>query len=330
MRAPDGLISASTPSILTRPNVVYTCFDFFQMAMQVAIMHGNFCGIKVDMDAAGWPQQIVPIPNGMFIAYYDGAGYLVYAINGQIYSREEVVHVRANAQPNQPMGVGVVKQFRRSIGHALDQQNFAADTYRSGSVPSGVINLDLPEVDDIQATKTQAQWIANHSSGARAPAVLPKTMTFQPIAWSPEDLQFLQARHYTVAEMAYMFNMDPTDLGAALAGSSITYANIEQRQQQRIIDTYQAWMLRFEQEWSDMLPGGNEAKLVPDNILRMDAKTRAEVDQINVAVSVRSPAEIRRRDGLKELPPPPPAPVPVAKGVEGAPDLTVKPATVKE
>src|SRR5207245_519817 len=117
-----------------------------------------------------------------------------------------------------------------------------------------------------QATAVQAQWLTNHSGG-RVPAVMPNTMTFEALSWSPEDLQFLQARGFTIGEIAHMFNLDPTDLGQALAGASMTYANIEQRQQQRVVDSYGPWMRRFEDEWTDLAPGGNIARLEPQRLL---------------------------------------------------------------
>lgn len=315
MWTPDGFVSDITPNILARPNSVYTCFDFFQMVIEMAVMHGNFIGLLADWDATGYPQQIVPVPHGFALAYFDGAGYLVYAIGGETYSAEEVVHVRVNATPNQPMGTGVVTQFRRSLGQALDQQNFTADTYRSGSVPTGVINLDKDEVDVEQAEAVTTQWIANHAGG-RAPAVLPNTMKFSPISWSPEDMQFLEARDFTVGEIAHMFNLDPTDLGAARPGSSETYANIEQRQAQRIVDTYAPWMLRLEQTWADLIPGGNVAKLCPDNLLRTDSKTRSEVQQLMIGNETLTVDEARATYGKKPLPKPktPPALPPAAPG----------------
>ena len=301
---PDGFVADDPPNILVRPNVVYTCFDFFQMAAELAIVRGNFMGIKADFDAGGYAQQIVPVAPGFWLAYIDGAGYTVYSVAGRpIMSREEVVHIRANGSPQQPMGIGVVEQFRRGLGKALDEQNYAADTFRSGSVPAGIINLDLPEVEDVQSDFVQSQWLKNHSGG-RAPAILPNTMEFKPIQWSPLDMQFLQEQEHTIGEIAHMFNMDPTDLGAALAGASMTYANIEQRQQQRITDTYAPWMLRFEQEWTDLVPGKGQAKMCPRNLLRTDSKTEAEVQQLEIGNEVLTVDEARKIRGKRPLPKP--------------------------
>jgi HK97 family phage portal protein len=316
----DGfvILDGSTP-VLERPNAGWGVFDFFHMAAQMAIMRGNFLGLQADFSAAGYPNQIVPVPTGYWYAYIDGAGYTVYSVKGQLYSCDEVIHIRANSLPNAPMGIGVVEQYRRAIGHALDQQNFAADTYRSGSVPAGIINLDLPEIDVDQANAVQAQWIASHASGGRAPAVLPNNMEFEPIQWSPEDLQFLEARLFTVSEIAHMFNLDPTDLGAAFPGDSLTYTNIEQRQTQRIVDTYGPWMRRFEDGFSDLIPSTSKARLVPANLLRTDSKTRAEVDQIEIANQTLTPAEARKREGKKPIPQPKLPDAAVAAGPDGKP-----------
>lgn len=300
----DGFVVDNPPNIITRPNVVYTCFDFFQMATELAIVRGNFLGLQADFDFDGYAQQIVPVAPGFWLAYIDGAGHQVYSVSGHgILSRDQVVHIRANGAPQQPMGVGVVEQFRRALGKALDEQNYAADTFRSGAVPAGVITLDLPEVEQRQSDYVQGQWLTNHSGG-RAPAILPNTMEFKPIAWSPLDMQFLEEQEHTIGEIAHMFNMDPTDLGAALAGASMTYANIEQRQQQRITDTYAPWMLRFEQEWTDLIPGKGSAKMCPRNLLRTDSKTEAEVQQLEIGNEVLTVAEARKIRGKRPLPKP--------------------------
>lgn len=320
---PDGFISDTTAPILMRPNAVYGLFDFWKMAIDMTIMRGDFLAIKADFGSTGYPNQLVPVPAGFWLAYYDSAGYLVYSIGGQIYSRDEVFHVRANAEPNRPMGTGVVTRFRRSLGQALDQQNLAADTYRSGSVPAGIIHLARPELDVTQTDLVQGQWVANHSSGSRAPAVLPDTMTFEALQWTPEDMQFLQARQFTVGEIAHMFDLDPTDLGAALAGDSMTYSNITQRQVQRTVDSYAQYMRRVEEEMGDCLPGSNTARLVPENLQRTDMQTQSTVDETQIGTSMRSTDELRKRDGLKPLPKPkpvaPPAGVPGAAGSDGAP-----------
>jgi HK97 family phage portal protein len=299
--SPDGVTKLATPPVVGRPLATMTTFDFWHMAVAAALMRGNFLGIQADLGPSGFPNQIVPVHPDFAYAYIDAAGYTVYNVTGVLYSADQVVHVRAFTTIGAPWGIGVVENFRRALGQQLDQQNLVASTYKTGSVPTVVIELDRPEVDKIQATATQDQWIESHGNGQRKPAVIPNTMKVTPLSFSPEDSQFLEARQMSVAEVAFMFNLDPSDLGASVGGASLTYANLEQRQQQRVTDAYGPMMLRFEQAWSDLTPGGNAAKFCPEGLLRTDSKTRAEVHQLNIATGVELVDEARIAEGRPAL-----------------------------
>jgi len=348
----DGVTETPAPNVCTRPNAMWTCFDFAHMALATALMRGNFVGLLSDFDSFGYPRQVIPLPTQLVVCRYDGSGALEYLFGGKRYTSMDVVHVRAFAMPESPWGIGVVENFRRSLNLALEQQALAADTYARGAVPSGVLTLDRPTLQDGQAEQVKADFVAKHG-GSGEPAVLPKGWTFQPLTWSPEDAQFLQSRQFSVAEMALMFNLDPTDLGAAIGGTSITYQNTEQAEIGRLVNAYDPWVRRFEQAWSDLIPSSNVAKLQPENRLRLDAKTRAEVHQINIASGVETVDEAREADGREPIPetdaqeleeqkagaelyglPPELAPPPVAPAAPPAlpsptPDMVVKPFSVK-
>lgn len=296
-------VLSPTPAIVARPNVTMTSVEFWYQAACVALMRGQWVALQADFDPhTGYPNQVVPVPPSLVTCYYDAAGYSVYSIGGRLYSSEEVVHVRWFTWPGSPRGIGPVEVHRRALGHALEQQHLAADTYARGSVPSGVIEVPLPNPDKGQVEDVQEQWIDNHGS-QRKPSVLPEGWKFTPLSWSPEDSQFLESRGFSVAEMAFMFGLDPTDLAASIAGSAsaITYANIEQRQIARTTDAYGPWMLRFEQAWSDLLPGRQEVKFQPENLLRLDAKTRAEVHALNIDTGVETEDEARLAEGKQPL-----------------------------
>lgn len=301
--AADGYTELPTPNVVARPNAGYTVFDFWHMAISTAIMRGNFLGINADYTAdEGYPNQTVPIHPDFAFAYIDGAGYTVYSVAGMpLLSAEQVTHVRAFSTPGAPWGIGVVENFRRALGQQLDQQNLVASTYQTGAIPSLVLNLDRPEVSTEQANAVWEQWQAAHGAGQHRPAILPKTMSVQPLSLTPEATQFIQARQMSVAEMAFMLNLDPSDLGATVGGQGQQYANIEQRQQQRVIDAYGPLMLRFEQAWSDLTPGGNMAQFVPERLMRTDAKTRAEVDTLNINSGVTLLDEAREAAGKRPL-----------------------------
>lgn len=323
--AADGVTKREVPAnICTRPNSSFPAFDFWHQAIAVAMMRGNFLGVLADFDPLGYARQVVPVPPELCYGFYDPNGFIVYNVAGTYYSPMDVVHVRAFAMPGSPWGIGMVEHFRRTWNQALEQQFMAADVYSRGAVPTGILTVDRPTVDLTQAEDTQDQWIGHHG-GQRKPAVLPSGWKFQALSWSPEDAQFLQSRQFMVAEIALMAGVDPSDLGAALdsgQGSSITYANIEQKQIARQTDSYGPWMRRFEEAWSDLLPGGDTARFNPRRSDRMDAETAAKVNQINITSGVDTVDEVRKDLGKPPLPKPPPVQpdpmLPVAK--EGADD----------
>lgn len=304
VRAPNGIdVIEPNPPVCERPNATIGCFAFWHQAVAQWLMRGNFLGINADFDSNGYARQVVPVPISISYAVYE-RGLPVYYIGGVRYEAYEVTHVPNFLVPGSPWGIGAVAQFRRAISQQLDQQHMAADIYRRGSVPSVVLTTDRPRQDDDQAAEVKSDWIAAMGQGQKVPAVLPAGWTMEKLEWSPEDLEFLQSREFSIAEMALMFNLDPSDLGSAFASASgvQTYANIEQRQIGRVTDTYQAPMRRFEEAWSDLIPGANKARFCPDNAMRLDAETRAKVHQLNIVTQVETVDEARAIEGKKALP----------------------------
>lgn len=336
----DHRTPKDAPTVFKRANATYDMFDWMHMGVCTAAMHGNFMALLDDIDADGYARQLIAVPTGFWYAHYAASGLLEYPVSGfaRPFTSDEVFHVRAFSVPGSPMGIGVVENFRRSWGAQMEQQAMVADTYHSGAVPSGVITTDRPQQDRTQAKDIQEQWIDSHGGGQRKPAVLPSEWKFTPLTWSPEDAQFLESRQYSVGETALMFNLDPSDVGASLAGaaSSITYTNIEQREVARVTDSYGSWMRRFEEAFTNLAPAGTEAFLPVERRLRTDSKTRAEVHQLNIATQVETVDEARAAEGKPPLPKKDELPLEGAAPVappspEQVPDtdIEVKPVSVK-
>jgi len=130
----------------------------------------------------------------------------------------------------------------------------------------------------------------------RVPAVLSELMDFQPIAWSPEDAQYLEASRFSVAQVAFMFNLDPTDLDTSL-GSSLTYANREQRAYERLLTSIGPLLVRLEQAYRFVMPRGHRAQFDRSVVLWSDASTRAAVETAELANGSVTLNEVRRANG---------------------------------
>ena len=159
--------------------------------------------------------------------------------------------------------------------------------------------------------------------GKGLPGVLESGATWKPTGVTNEQAQFLATRKFTAAEIAgQMFLLDPSDLGIPVEGTSLTYANLEQRNARRVQVTLLPWIIRIEKALSALLFEPRYMKFNVEGLLRGDTLNRfqayALAETINASAATRGEAplfkttEMREREDLPPLPdlpapPPPPA-----------------------
>jgi HK97 family phage portal protein len=140
---------------------------------------------------------------------------------------------------------------------------------------------------------------------------------FTPLSWSPSDAQLLEARKYTIHEIALIFGLDPTWLGAAQ--TSRVYSNVEQEGINLVRYSVAGWLTRLEQALSAALPRGTYAKANTDAIMRADTLGRYQAHEIGIRSGFLTRDEAR---DLEERPPltagqraelKPPAPAPTGE-----------------
>lgn len=292
-----------TPLIVSRPNVFYGSFNFWSEVVSTVIIQGNYVALITEVDSDGNPLQVTPIHPGN-VSVDLSSGFPVYRIAENTYSWRQVVHVRGLTVPGSYWGIGVLAAHMRGLTTAYDQQTYAKTSYSSGGAPSGIISIDTQGAafpGDDELSRIGSQWDSQHGAGTRKIAIMPNGLKFQPIQWTPEEMQFLASRQFGIAEMALMFNLDPTDLSASIGGQSMTYANIEQREISRNVNTYSADLHRIEDAWSDLLPGEQCVYGNPEALLRMDTKTRYEAHAIGISSGFETIDEARALENRKPL-----------------------------
>ena len=93
--------------------------------------------------------------------------------------------------------------------------------------------------------------------------------------------------------------MQPEKLSLSEPGSSQTYANRESAAIDFLIDGVQWWFAMLDDAYSDLQPRTRRAEHDVDAFLRIDAKTRAEVNAIRLRSGQRTPNEVRAADGME-------------------------------
>ena len=213
--------------------------------------------------------------------------------------RSDVFHAKGLVLTQDALrGIGVVTLHRVGFQTALKMQRYASTTF-DGGVPSGVVKVHLREVGATQAQSIKSDWQTAFAD--RSPAVLSDLMDFTPISWTPQDTQYLESAKLSVADIACMFNLDPTDLDATY-GSSMTYANREQRAYDRLLSSIGPLLVRLEQAFRYILPRGHNAYFDRNVLLWSDASTRAFVQNTQLTDGTITINEVRKANGLPLFP----------------------------
>lgn len=136
------------------------------------------------------------------------------------------------------------------------------------------------------------------ASKERVDGYVPAALKYEAIQDStPAELQLVQMQQQVVLDLANMLGIDPEDLGANT--TSRTYQNATDRRRDRINETLAPYMSAITGRLGmpDVTPEGERVRFKLDDYLKADPKTRAEVQQIQVAMGVTDGKEIREDEG---------------------------------
>lgn len=271
------------PPIVNWPNMNSNPTAFWQQVVRTLLLHGNYVGIVVG-------DQVVPVPPGA-VALDTQSGYPLYTIGDATFERTEVVHIAKDAPAGGFWGKGVLTKFVYALEGQLSQQTYGKTSFTTAGVPSAVITLDTANVSETQMSSVKEQWTERTRDG-RQPVVLPKSVSVQPLSWSPHDAQYDAARAAATAEAAYMLGMTPSALEAAVGTGSgtQTYANLTDRQLARVTETYAAVLALVEEEWTRLTPGLT-IKGTVEALLRSSPRERLELTQLANSLGIAEHAD---------------------------------------
>lgn len=307
------------------PDVRMTTFT--SMAMDL-LLHGNAVALIAARSRDGWPTAILPVSAEYVrirrVTQADGfvgipEGAVIYEIGREVYSADDVIHVKGPTRPGFVRGHGILENHLQKTFALAEEQGRQARQLSSTGVPSGTLKSTDPDFDEDDARDLKASWLRNQRD--RTVAILNATTEYQPLAWNPTETQLLEARKFSLHEIALIFGLDPSWLG--VSGASMTYSNIETEALNLIKFSLSGHLARFEQALSAHLPRGTWAKANLDALLRGTTQERYDAHASALANHWMTVDEVR---ALEELPPltakqkadlapaPPPAPQPPVPG----------------
>lgn len=302
-----------TPSLLDQPNPEETRVDTLSAWLLDLLWHGNAVGIIAARDAYGYPTAVLPVPAELVQvgrvgpnAYAGGlpVGQVQYDIGGYTFGSDQVVHIRGPHAPGELRGMGILEcHLDGALDLAAEQDRQAGAVSRHG-VPTGLLKISDPDATPAETQDVKAKWLT--SQRERTVGVLGPGVDFQPLSWNPEELQLIEARKFTLAQIALIFGVPGYFLGAE--GASLTYSNVSMEGLHLIRYSLGGHLARMEQTLSQQFPRGTTVKANLDALLRSDTTARYQAHEIGLRAGFLTVPEVRELEDLPPLPDPAPEP----------------------
>jgi HK97 family phage portal protein len=277
------LYSGRLPELLQRPSPGTTQANLVAQAMAHLVLYGNaFLGKFRDLD--GRLEQLGLLqPSQVEVELVNGAPrYIVTDAKSGQQSRhgpEDIVHIRGLSIDGL-VGLSPIKQCRMAVSLAGGLGDFAEAFVRNGARPSGILRLVGGGSSDA-LEQLRISFEAKHAGARNAHrvAVMTGEVEWVAMAGPLDDLQFVEQRKLSTAEIARIFRIPPWMIGAA-SGDSMTYSNVEQQQLAFVMHSLRPWLVLIEQAISadpDLCSQNQYVEFLLDALLRADSKTRADI-----------------------------------------------------
>jgi hypothetical protein len=310
----DGVpvLAADQPALLhmpAPPDPMVTTMSSFGLDY---LWHGNAVGVKADPDPFGDVPLIAPVPIGnVGIGWSVGRGHevdrsgrpfrrgeRVYRIGSLYYRADEIVHMKGPCEPGALRGLGALEvHLTGALRAGLELQRQAGNLDIAG-VPTGVLKVTAPDLDPLEAATIKSGFL--RAQRDRTIAVLNDVTEFTPLAWNPTEAQLLEARKFSLHEIALIVGVPLYFLGVET--SNRTYSNVEQ---EGIVLTrfhLAGAIKRAEAALSGCMRPGRFVLADLSDALRADTLTRYHAWQIGLASGFLTPNEVRYRENLRPLP----------------------------
>jgi HK97 family phage portal protein len=124
---------------------------------------------------------------------------------------------------------------------------------------------------------------------------------YQQVQVSPTDSQFIDTMGISDLKVCRYFRVWPEMVSVPIQGSSITYANVEQRALDFLTYTMQRWITWWERKLGSMLPAGQYVKFDLSPLLRTDILTRWTVNHAMIASRTVTQDEVRSGEDMAPL-----------------------------
>jgi HK97 family phage portal protein len=258
---------------------------------------GNTVGIITARDGLGLPAviELADIDEVTFVG--KGSKLTKIRVGKDVYDPEQIWHEKQFTKAGCPIGLSPIAHAAMSIRGYLSAQEFAAEWFDNSTVPGGHLKNTAKTLNRKQALKAKASFKAAVSSGDVW--VSGNDWEYNMLAAKASESAFLEEKQFSVADVCRFLGVPADMIDATTGGSSITYANITQRNLQLLIMNLGPALTRRESAISrGLLPQPRYVKFNRGALLEMDLKSRYEAHGLAIEKRFLAPSEVREHENL--------------------------------
>lgn len=291
------------PIISFRPNRRQNAFEFWrQVAYHMVLRQNAYVQIVPGPPGRGWVGELVPLnpdrisgpeemPGGTLRYKYRTAQGTEIKMVGNV----DIWHIQGLSSDGL-RGLSMVEMASDSIGLSLAAERHAARFFERGVKPQGILQHEKTlKTETAKEMSESFGRVYGGEAGTGKVPVLWEGMKFNPVSMTLKDAEFLDSRKFSVSEIARWFGVPPHMVGDVERSTSWG-TGIEQQGIQFLVYSLEPWITLLEQSIRFSLvvqPDRYYPKFNVNSILRMDAKSQADVFAVLIDKGILNPNECR-------------------------------------
>jgi HK97 family phage portal protein len=230
-------------SLLNEPNPYQTRYDFEIFMVGALVLRGNAYAF-INRDARYLGTELHPI-NPDYVTPVLSDGQLFYKVTAKgfppMIPASDMLHYKGMCLDNPLVGVSPIVLHAETLGIDL-----AAISGNAGVYKNGVLKFLLTSEAQIKPEQAAPlkQSLDDVIDGASRSAVLPNGVKMERLSLSPDEAKYLETRKYDAEEIARIFGVPASMIGAGTTTKSST----EQEYQDFYSRTLMSYAINIEEE----------------------------------------------------------------------------------
>lgn len=288
------------PPLVASPSAIVSRSTWVGQFMMSMLLRGNTFLLVTQTGKDGWPLKAEIVhPDDVRIFQDSPLTPPSYTYRGAPVPNGLMKHVSSGNGPGSVVGMSPVTYAAWTLGLAIGSIQYGSELMNGGGHPTAVLTTDQV-IDKDQAERTKTRFKA--ATDGDHLAVLGGGWKYDTVQISPVEAQLLETRQFSAVEICQFMGVPPTKIGAAMSGTSVTYANREQNQQEYLSDALMWWITRIEEAWSSWLPRQQIVKFNVGALMRPDADTSSRIIDRKLRNGTLNADEARALDDRAPLP----------------------------